>query len=105
MGISRQREVYHIYVGDTRITQTANYSYLGVNIEEENRQETEIDRRIAIYNYNVGALYPLIKERYVARECKLQIYKTILKLKLLYGAEAWSLTTKTKGKLQAATTV
>ena len=92
MAISRQREAYDIYVGDNRITQTANYSYLGVNIEEENRQETEIDRRIAKYNSNVGALYPLLKERCVAREFKSQIYKTILKPILLYGAEAWSLT-------------
>ena len=47
-------------------------------------------------------MYPLLKDRHVPRQSKIIIYKTILTPLLLYGAETWSLTTKTQSKLQAA---
>ena len=34
-------------MGNVKLIQTANYNYLGVNIDEENRQEGEVNRRIA----------------------------------------------------------
>ena len=45
---------------------------------------------------------PFLKDRHVARQGKIIIYKTILKPILLCGAETWSPTTKIKSKLQAA---
>ena len=73
MLIARRKEECNIYMGNAKINQTANYSYLGVNIEEENKQQCEMDKRIAKYNTNVGALYPLLKEKYIPRKCKLEI--------------------------------
>ena len=61
MMISRKKEECNIYMGNVKLYQTANYNYLGVNIDEENRQEGEVDKRIAKYNSSVGALYPLLK--------------------------------------------
>ena len=66
------------------------------------RQLTVLGERISKYNTNVGMMYPLLKDRHVPRQSKMIIYKTILKPILLYGAETWSLTTKTQSKLQAA---
>ena len=83
-----------------KLNQTVNYSFLGVNIDEENRQECEADKRIAKYNSSVWAFYPLLKEKYIPRKCKLEIYRTILKPILLYGAESWALNTRAKSKLQ-----
>ena len=48
--ISRRKEECTIYMGNVKLNKTANYSYLGVNIDEENRQECEVDKRIAKYN-------------------------------------------------------
>ena len=47
MMISRRREECNINMGNVKLNQTANYSYLGVNIDEENRKECEVDSRIA----------------------------------------------------------
>ena len=65
-------------------------------------KEREINERMSKYNTNVGMMYPLLKDRYVPRESKIIIYKTILKPILLYGAETWSLSIKTQSKMQAA---
>ena len=54
MIISRRNEECNIYMGNVKLNQTANYNYLGVNIDKENRQECEVDKRIAKYNSSVG---------------------------------------------------
>ena len=95
-------ELHDIYMDEYKINQTENYCHLGVNIREKNLQETEIQNRIAKYNRNVSMIYPLLKDRFVPRECKVVIYKTILKPILLYGSEIWALTSRTASNLQAA---
>ena len=63
------------------------YKYLGVDINEKNLQECEINNMIAKYIFygSVGMLYPLLKSRHVPRDNKLIIYKTILKPILIHG--------------------
>jgi len=43
-----------------------------------------------------------LKDEFIPRKSKLIIYQSILKPILLYGAEVWSLTSKTESSLQAA---
>ena len=62
----------------------------------------EINTRIAKYNSNTALLYPLLNDEFIPRKSKLIIYQSILKQILLYGAEVWSLTSKTESSLQAA---
>ena len=83
MSIGRSTEGYDVYIGEERIHQTENYTYLCVNIESKNRQEIEINKRITKYNNTVEMLYPLLKDKFVPRECKVTIYNTILKPILL----------------------
>lgn len=101
--ISRNREqLYDVYMGQDKLHQVENYTHLGVNVGDTNRQEIEINNRIAKYNRNVGLMYPLLRDPNIPLECKVTIYQSILKPILLYGSEVWSLTTKTQSKLQAA---
>jgi len=100
--VSRSSQQHDIYMNQNKINQTESYCHLGVNVGESNVQEVEINNRIAKYNSNIGMLYPLLKDKNIPRECKVIVYKSILKPILLYGSENWSLTTKTESKLQAA---
>ena len=102
MVIAREEQEYDVYVGEDRIGQSESYNYLGVNLNNRNLQEVEINKRIGKYNSNVGMMYHLLRDRNVPRQSKLLVYNSILKPILLYGSEAWSLTTKTKSRLQAA---
>ena len=52
------------------------------------------------YNKYVGMMYPLLKDKHIPRNCKIIIYKSVLKPILMYGSEIWSLTSKTESKLQ-----
>ena len=96
------RHACDVLIGQDKVHQEANYTYIGVNVGETNLQEIEINNRIAKHNSNVGLMYPLLRDVNIPRECKITIYHTILKPILLYGSEVWSLTTRTEPKLQAA---
>ena len=47
-------------------------------------------------------MYPLLKGKYIPRQVKTTIYRTVSKPILIYGAECWSLKTKTSSRLHAA---
>ena len=102
MRISRRQEEFDVYMEEERLHQASSYKYLGVVIDEGNKQETELNARIGKYTHNFMKRFPLLKERHIPREAKTTIYSTILKPILVYGAECWSLTSKTSSRLQAA---
>ena len=85
--VSRIPELHDIYMDEYKTNQTGNYCHLSVNMGGNNLQETDIHNRIAKYNRNVSMMYPLLEDRFVPRECKVVIYKTILKPILMYGSE------------------
>ena len=102
MYVGRRDAEVDVVVEGRRLTQVADFKYLGACFETENRQEIELNNRISKYNSNTGLLYPLLKDRYIPRKCKTAIYTTILRPILTYGSEAWSLTSRTRSKIQAA---
>ena len=102
MNISREKKQLDINIGNEQLKQVTNFEYLGVKMDEENRQELEINNRTSKYNQNLSALYPLIKDKNIPTKCKVIIYSTILRPILTYGSESWSLTTKLKSRIGAA---
>ena len=79
-----------------------NFKYLGVMFCDKNDPEQEINNRINKFNNNLHLLYPLLKDRNIPRKVKLVIYTTILRPVLTYGHESWTLTSRTRSKVQAA---
>ena len=105
VAIARTAEQFDVYMEENKINQTENYSHLGVNVGNSNLQEIEINNRISKYNSNVGMMYPPLKDKHAPRECKITIYRTILKPLLLYGSKVWSLTLRTESKLTGFLTI
>ena len=99
MHISRHQEEFDVYMEEKRLHQTSFYKYLGVVVDEGNKQETELTARIGKYTQNFMMMYPLLKEKHIPRGVKTTIYSTILKPILMYGSECWSLTAKTSSRL------
>ena len=64
-----------------------HYKYLGVNINERNMQEIEINQRIASYNTNVNMLYPILKDQSVPQESKIIIYNQGRKHRGVWGCD------------------
>src|SRR5678816_3343095 len=58
--------------------------------------------RIEQYGRTVRAVYPILKDKYMKKEVKREIYEGVLKPILLYGAETWSMTEREESRIQTA---
>ena len=101
MVLSKEREVLNIRLGNENLKQSHQFKYLGVMFGTENDMLTELNNRINKFNSTMNLLYPLLKDRHVPTGVKTVIYTSILRPTLLYGYEAWSLTKRTRNKIQA----
>ena len=102
MMIARERRELQIEVEGMMLRCVDSFNYLGMLITAGGEMMDEIENRINKYSANVGQLYPILRERNIPRDVKVVIFTTILRPILLYGAESWTLTTKTRSKLVAA---
>lgn len=102
MIISRIREQIQVSLEDHQLKQINNFCYLGVTFDEVNNMILEINHCITKYSRSINQLYPMVKDRNIPRKVKVLIYMSILRPILIYGSEAWALTTKTKSRIQAA---
>ena len=102
VGRGEEQEGAAVVLDGHEIKRARNFKYLGVKFHERNLQDEEITHRIGKYNENVRMLYPLLKERSIPQKCKITIFTSILRPILIYGSEAWSLTTTLKSRIQAA---
>ena len=71
-------------------------------MDEKGKMEAEITNRIAQFAQNTGALYPILRDKYVPKKVKVHICSTILKPILTYSSETLVLTERLKNKIQAA---
>jgi len=82
-----------------RYEKAESFKYLGVVMTSLNEIETEIESKIAVGNKCYYALGPSIKRRSISQSIKIRLYKTIIRSAVTYGAETWTLTSKTEKML------
>ena len=68
------------------------YRYLGILIENDGHDNTEIKNRIAQGRKAVKRLNSIWWSKEITRNRKYRIYNTIVKSILTYGCEAWRMT-------------
>ena len=98
MMVSRERDDIEINIEGVLLKLVENFKYLGVNVNEKCKMETEITKKIGSYTNNLRLLYPLLKEKSIPTKVKVIIYKTILRPVLTYGSEVWTLTKNSRVK-------
>jgi hypothetical protein len=72
----------------------AEFIYLGTLISNDNSVEKEIQKRILAGNRTYFAPVSLFRSRLLSRVNKILLYKTLIRLVVSYGAEAWTITKK-----------
>ena len=102
MVVGRNQNDEELSLASATIRRNNSYTYLGSVITSDGKMEPEINNRITKYSQNVGAIYPLLRDRNIPRKVKLLMFNSVLKPVLLYGCETWVLTEKLKSKIQAA---
>lgn len=100
MKISRQNDDDdHLEVLNYKFQKTNIFKYLGVTITDNNREEMEIQSRLAAAERSYWSLIKLFKSKLLSKTTKIKMYKTIVQPVLLYGSETWSFTKKSQQRL------
>jgi hypothetical protein len=73
------------------------FIYLGTLISNDNSVQKEIQRQILAANRTYFAVISFFRNRLLSRATKFQLYKTLIRPVVTYGAETWTMT-KTEEK-------
>jgi hypothetical protein len=77
-----------------------NVNYLGSILNADNKMNSEIPERIVKGNKAYQAKRKIIKWKFLKRNTKMKIYKTIIRPVVTYSSETWTLTAKDENILR-----
>lgn len=78
-----------------------SYQYLGVRIQKDGKDEEEIRQRIGQGRRGIKRLNGIWWSKEITKKRKYNIYNTVIKSIVLYGAEGWRWTEDDKRRLEA----
>jgi hypothetical protein len=76
-----------------------NFKYLEALITSQNEVEADIKGKIAAGNICYRSFSKILGTRYISKNTKIRIYKTIIRPVVLYGSETWTITGKMASSL------
>ena len=78
-----------------------NFNFLGSMIRPDGDCEKEIDRRLAMGRSAVGKLQKILKNHDIRLDPKIRLMRSLVFSIVLYGAEAWTLKTRSRKRIDA----
>ncbi|KAI5720190.1 hypothetical protein M8J77_003158 [Diaphorina citri] len=90
-----------IRINNKTFERVSDFTYLGININEENRIDPEINCRMNNASRSLYSMNNVLKSKRISKNAKLKIYNTIIQPVLLYGSETWPLKQQIISRLQA----
>jgi hypothetical protein len=76
-----------------------NFKYLEASITSQNEVEADIKGKIAAGNRCYRSFSKILGTRYISKNTKIRIYKTIIRPVVLHGSETWAITGKMASSL------
>jgi len=94
------KDITHLKIDNFAFENVENFNYLGSILNADNKMNTEIAKRIVKSNKAYYANAKLIKLKFLKRNTKMKIYKTIIRPVVTYSSETWSVTAKDENNLR-----
>ena len=102
MKIGRTERNTNIYIGNNRLKQVTEFTYLGSNITTDGRSSIEIHNRCSKAYQALGQMTPIFRNKNVDLNTKITLFKTIIMPTLCYQCQTWTTTAQDKRKLVTA---
>jgi hypothetical protein len=87
-------------VGDFNFEGVDSFTYLGSVIDNGNKMCKDIHSKILTSNHAYSTHIKLFRSKLLSRNTKLKIYKTLIRLILSYGSEAWAVASEEMNALR-----
>lgn len=100
MRIGKQLEKNKIKIEDYTFEEVNMYKYLAVMITSNGEREVEVKEKIMQVNRAIHANKKLLKSKILGKNTKIKIYKTIIRLIIMYAAETMSMMKKQEEDLR-----
>jgi hypothetical protein len=94
------KDITHLQIDNFGFENVENFNYLGSILNADNKMNIEIAERIVKGNKAYYANSKLIKSKFLKRNTKMKIYKTIIIPVVTYLSETWTLTAKDENNLR-----
>ena len=94
------KDITHLNIDNYASENVKNFNYLGSILNADNKMNIEIAERIAKGNKAYYANAKLMKSKFLKKNTKMKIYKTMIRPVVTYSLEAWTLTTKDENNLR-----
>src|SRR3978361_662388 len=103
MVVGKENKDVKVEMDGMTLQQVKDFKYLGIHIQENGRQEAEVNERVTTAVKTYHALgNKFLRKREISRGTKMSVYRTIYCPILTYGCESWVMTNTMKSKIQAA---
>ena len=87
-------------VRNSTFERVEEFKYLGTTLTNQNSISEEITSRLRSENACYHSVQNLLSSRFLSKNLKIKIYRSIILPIVLYGCETWSLTLGEKRKLR-----
>ncbi|PSN43121.1 hypothetical protein C0J52_10468 [Blattella germanica] len=87
-------------VDDMIFENVSQFSYLGTQIDEENLVSKEIKNRVMMGNRCYYSYKHIMQSKILNKSLKLKLYHSVIRPKVTYGCETWTLTQKDESLLR-----
>ena len=103
MTVSRDQNAGRIHsmkIDNSSIERVEEFKYLGTTLTNQNSIQEEIKCRLKLGNACYYSVQNLLSSRFLSKNLKIKVYRTIIPSVVLYGCETWSLTLREERRLR-----
>ena len=103
MVMSRDRNAgrgHSVKIDNSSTERVEEFKYLGTTLTDQNSLQEEIKSRLKLEYACYYSVQNLFSSRWLSKNLKIKIYRTIILPVVLYGCETWSLTLREECRLR-----
>jgi len=94
------KDITRLKIDNFAFKSVNNFNYLGSILNADNKMNIEIAERIERGNTAYYANAKLIKSKFLKKNTKMKIHKTMIRPVITYSSETWTLTAKDENNLR-----
>jgi hypothetical protein len=95
----KKKKIGHLKIKNYKFERVEDFKYLGVTLNEDNKNQTDLQERIKNANQTYFMLQKLFKNKDISKNLKLRLRNTILDKTLTYATETLTLIKRDRKQL------